>query len=73
MSDTSLSQFHDAIKAVLLPSDLYIIRKALERYRARIEEVGTMGWYNNRTVVDQELERVDAILAKLDAVEGKEK
>lgn len=51
---------------VLSSGGLYIIKKALQRYRTRIEEVGAMGWYDSPSVTNQELARVDAILAELE-------
>ena len=57
----------ERVTLTLTRSNLTIVRKALQRYRMRIEEVGGMGWYDNPNVTRQEIERVDDILAELEA------
>jgi hypothetical protein len=39
--------------------------RALERYRNRMAEVGSIGWYKNPQVTRQEIERVDNALAEI--------
>lgn len=57
----------EQLKTVTLSrSHWTLVRKALQRYRMRIEEVGALGWYDNPEVTRQELARVDAILAVLE-------
>src|SRR5690348_5986602 len=49
---------------------LYVMQKALERHRRRIDEVDAMGWYQDPSVAANENARIDEALAWLDTLTG---
>jgi len=64
-----MTQLEQDVMFTLTRSELTLVRKALQRYRARIEEVGMLGWYDNSETTRQEIARVDTILEKVKATD----
>lgn len=42
-----------------------VIAKALKRYRFRMEEAETLGWYKHPSIAQNEMNQIDAALAAL--------
>lgn len=40
-----------------------LLTKALERYKSRLQEVEAMGWYKDEAVTQNEIARIDSVLA----------
>jgi hypothetical protein len=66
----NLCELVDAAPPLDMPDGevLYVIRKALERHKRRMEELAGMGWYKDSTPTDNEIDRIDAALAWLDTM-----
>lgn len=56
----------------MLTDHLDIIKKALERYKRRMEEITILGWYKDTTVTQNEIARIESAIIALEAAQTTE-